>query len=53
MHHLITPRLDLIPATLELLHAELESPGRLASEIGALVPEGWPPGEYDTGDRTL
>lgn len=42
-----THRLDLIAATVELLDAELDSCERLASLLDALVPSGWPPGEYD------
>jgi RimJ/RimL family protein N-acetyltransferase len=41
------PRLELRPATLELLEAELISPARLGELLEAVVPEGWPPGEYD------
>jgi [ribosomal protein S5]-alanine N-acetyltransferase len=42
-----TPRLDLVPATLAALDAELSSPEELAATLGAKVPEGWPPREYD------
>jgi len=42
-----TQRLTLIPQTLEHLRTELEEPGRLGALLGARVPEGWPPGEYD------
>ncbi len=42
-----TERLHLVAATLAHLDAELESPDRLAVLLGAVVPEGWPPGEYD------
>jgi RimJ/RimL family protein N-acetyltransferase len=42
-----TRRLDLIPATVALLDAELESPHTLASLLGGGAPDGWPPGEYD------
>ena len=42
-----TPRLDLIAATLAHVEAELEASSRLGSLLGAEVPEGWPPGEYD------
>jgi RimJ/RimL family protein N-acetyltransferase len=44
---IVTPRLELLPATAALLNAELESPSSLAGLLGAEVPEGWPPGEYD------
>ena len=47
MRRLVTSRLELVPATIELLDAELESVAALASLLGARVPEGWPPGEYD------
>ena len=40
-------RLELVAATLEHLEAELESPKRLATLLGADVPATWPPGEYD------
>jgi [ribosomal protein S5]-alanine N-acetyltransferase len=42
-----TSRLELVAATVALLDAELASNGELARLIGADVPEGWPPGEYD------
>lgn len=42
-----TQRLDLVPATLALVEADLESPRDLARLLGAVVPAGWPPGEYD------
>jgi ribosomal-protein-alanine N-acetyltransferase len=42
-----TPRLDLIAATLAHVEAELDTPSRLGSLLGAEVPDGWPPGEYD------
>jgi [ribosomal protein S5]-alanine N-acetyltransferase len=42
-----TSRLDLIPATIAQLEAELSSQARLASLLGAQIPDGWPPGEYD------
>lgn len=42
-----TSRLDLIAATLSHVEAELDAPSRLGSLLGAEVPEGWPPGEYD------
>lgn len=43
-----TVRLDLIAATLEHVQTELTAPDRLGSLLGAVVPEGWPAGEYDT-----
>ena len=42
-----TERLDLVPASLELLRAELASAKHLEAALGAHVPEDWPPGEYD------
>jgi [ribosomal protein S5]-alanine N-acetyltransferase len=42
-----TPRLELIASTPELLETELASPQHLGVALGAHVPEGWPPGEYD------
>ena len=45
--NIVTSRLDLVPATLALLSAELESRSTFASVLGALVPDEWPPGEYD------
>jgi [ribosomal protein S5]-alanine N-acetyltransferase len=47
MTKLTTSHLELIPTSLELIQAELESHSQLASAIGARVPDGWPPGEYD------
>ena len=45
--HIITPRMHLVPATLELLQAELQSPASLSAFIGAYVPADWPPPLYD------
>jgi len=42
-----TERLDLVPASLELLRAELDSAKHLEAALDARVPEDWPPGEYD------
>jgi [ribosomal protein S5]-alanine N-acetyltransferase len=42
-----TRRLDLVPATLALVDADLQSPEALARLLGASVPASWPPGEYD------
>ncbi len=41
-----TPRLDLVASTVESLETELAG-GDLGAVIGAAVPPGWPPGEYD------
>jgi RimJ/RimL family protein N-acetyltransferase len=42
-----TQRLDLVPATLALVEADIESPEALGRRLGAAVPATWPPGEYD------
>jgi RimJ/RimL family protein N-acetyltransferase len=42
-----TTRLKLVPMTLEHVRTELEEPNRLGALLGARVPQGWPPGEYD------
>ena len=42
-----TRRLDLVPATLALVDADLQSPEALTRLLGAFVPASWPPGEYD------
>jgi ribosomal-protein-alanine N-acetyltransferase len=42
-------RLTLVPATLALLDADLESGEALGRGLNAVVPESWPPGEYDRG----
>jgi ribosomal-protein-alanine N-acetyltransferase len=42
-----TRRLDLIATTLAHIEVELERPERLGAMLSAIVPEGWPPGEYD------
>jgi ribosomal-protein-alanine N-acetyltransferase len=42
-----TTRLELIPTTIEHLEAELHEPQRLAHLLGAVIPLGWPPGQYD------
>jgi RimJ/RimL family protein N-acetyltransferase len=45
--HIITPRMHLIPATIELLTAEQHSAASLSAFIGAYVPADWPPEHYD------
>jgi [ribosomal protein S5]-alanine N-acetyltransferase len=45
--HIITPRLHLVPATVELLTAELHSAATLSAFLGAYVPANWPPEHYD------
>ena len=42
-----TERLELIPATPEMLRAELRGAAALAGQVGAYVPAGWPPDLYD------
>ena len=42
-----TERLDLTPMTLPHVEAELQGPSALGLLLGAAVPDGWPPGEYD------
>lgn len=46
---LTTPRLDVVAATLDHIHAELEGPQRLTALLGVDIEAGWPPGEYDRG----
>lgn len=41
-----TPRLILRPATVPLLRAELAGNRALAAALGAVVPDGWPPGQH-------
>jgi [ribosomal protein S5]-alanine N-acetyltransferase len=45
--HIITPRMHLVPATVELLQAELRGAASLSAFIGAYVPADWPPDLYD------
>ncbi len=45
--HRTTPRLLLRPATVTLAETELTSLTAFAGLLGAAVPPGWPPGEYD------
>jgi len=40
-------RLELVPATLDHVEADIESPEALGRLLGAAVPASWPPGEYD------
>jgi ribosomal-protein-alanine N-acetyltransferase len=42
-----TDRLELIPATLAHVDADLQSPEALGQLLGAAIPASWPPGEYD------
>jgi ribosomal-protein-alanine N-acetyltransferase len=40
-------RLELVPATLGHVEAEIESPEALGQLLSATVPASWPPGEYN------
>lgn len=40
---IVTERLDLVPATVELTRAALEGDRALAASLGAFVPVNWPP----------
>lgn len=42
-----TARLDLIPATTDLVRADLAGREALAAALGVAVPEGWPPELFD------
>lgn len=42
-----TPRLELVPGTPDMLRAEFEGRAELERELGAAVPEAWPPPPYD------
>ena len=42
-----TTRLDLVATTLRHIEAELDNPQALQPLLGAVIPPGWPPGEYD------
>jgi len=42
-----TPRLTLVATTIEHLQAELHTPERFPTLLGAVVPASWPPGLYD------
>jgi RimJ/RimL family protein N-acetyltransferase len=50
---IVTPRLDLIPATLELVLAEINDRGRLAKILGARVPDTWPPKFNDSNSQAF
>ncbi len=49
----ITPRLELIAATPEMLASEIADPVAFATSLGAKLPPDWPPGEYDRGAQNL
>ena len=40
---IVTPRLDLVPATATLVQAEMAAPHSLPRLLGARVPDDWPP----------
>jgi RimJ/RimL family protein N-acetyltransferase len=42
-----TPRLDLVPGTVEMLRAEMRGPRFLGRVLGVRIPQGWPPDLYD------
>jgi RimJ/RimL family protein N-acetyltransferase len=42
-----TPRLRLVPASIEMLRAEDQDPDRLGALLAASVPDTWPPDLYD------
>lgn len=47
MPHLLTPRLELLPATVNHLSAELEGNDALAQALAVEVPASWPPELFD------
>jgi [ribosomal protein S5]-alanine N-acetyltransferase len=47
---LLTPRLDLVAATPELLRAEHADPAALATLLDVRMPSRWPPEYYDLDD---
>ena len=47
MESIRTERLELVPATLAHVDADLRSREALGEILGAAVPASWPPGEYD------
>ena len=42
-----TECLELVPATLAHIEAEMEYSEKLGRLLGAEIPTSWPPGEYD------
>lgn len=53
MQSIRTKRLELVPATLAHLDADLSSREALGEILGAAVPSSWPPGEYDRSAMEL
>ena len=47
MRAIVTARLELIPASIEMLEAELRDAMELARLMGVSVPSSWPPDLYD------
>lgn len=47
MPHILTPRLELIPADVDALRAELAGPRALGLILRRIVPDTWPPELYD------
>lgn len=43
--NILTARLELIPATAELMHQEISDPQALGQRLNAHIPAGWPPEE--------
>ena len=48
-----TERLQLIPASVAALEAELHGAAALSAVLGVTVPENWPPDLYDDGARNF
>jgi RimJ/RimL family protein N-acetyltransferase len=51
MQFMLTPRLELVPATVRLLTADLEGPAALGKQLDAEIPSSWPPELYDDDAR--
>ncbi len=49
---LVAQRVRLVPATYELISAEIANPALFSSLLQAQVGPEWPPGEYDLGAQT-
>ena len=50
---IITERLELVPATIELMHAALEGGSALGASLDAVVPATWPPEFLDPPSLTF
>lgn len=48
---LVTPRLRFVPVTIELLAVDRTPSEALARQLGATIPESWPPELYDDDAR--